>query len=180
MNLLPKTEKDNLKKGLKLRFFALALFLLSACFLAGFVMLLPSYFLATSHVPQIVSAGFSESGDNELVEKMLNLPSEIDTKLDFFVLNTAGISVPDFFSKIVGYLPESVKLNSVSFEKNTDYKGETGTIFLVSGIAANRDSLVLFSTDLKDSNLFSDIEMPVSALAKDKNIPFSMSIFIKN
>jgi hypothetical protein len=180
MNLLPKTEKENLKKGLKLRFVVSALFLLSASFLIGFILLLPSYFLASSYFSKATSPEFTAPKSDVPVEEILNLPAEVGSKLSFFQSNINDVSVADYFSKIVSYLPEGVRLNSVSFSKNQNYKEKNGIIILISGVAANRDSLVSFSTILEKSNLFSTVEVPVSSLTKDKNLPFSMNIFIEN
>lgn len=181
INLLPKTEKENLKKGLKLRFIIVALSLLSALFLIGFFMFLPSYFLASGYLSKIIPGNyFLESKDDNSIEEILNLPVEISSKLSFFQSNIDNISVADYFSKIVDYLPEKVQLNSVSFSKNKNYKEKNGVVILISGVAANRDSLVSFSTLLKESNSFSDVEVPVSSLTRDKNLPFFMNIFIEN
>jgi hypothetical protein len=181
MNLLPKTEKDNLKKGLKNRFVIVALFLLSASFLIGFIMLLPSYFLASSYFSRVVIGDyFSESKNDDSVKNILDLPTEISLKLGLFQSNLTDVSVADYFSKIVSLLPEKVQLKSISFSKNQDYNGKSGAMILVSGIAGNRDSLVSFSNILKNSNLFSVVDVPVSSLTRDKNLPFSINIFIEN
>ncbi|MFH0804311.1 MAG: hypothetical protein V1896_01795 [Candidatus Zambryskibacteria bacterium] len=181
MNLLPKTEKENLKKGLRLRFVIVALLLLSASFLASFIMLLPSYFLAFGYFSAIAPENqFSGSNNEDSIEKILNLPAEINSKLGFFQSNVAEISEADYLSKIVGYLPGGVRLNSVVFSRNQNYKEKNGIVILASGIATNRDSLVSFSTLLKESALFSAVDVPVSSLTKDRNLPFSVNIFIEN
>jgi hypothetical protein len=180
MNLLPKTEKEDLKKGLKLRLIVVTSFLLSASFLIGFVFLLPSYFLVSSYFSKANSAGdLLGSKDDDSVKKILNLPTEINSKLVFFQSNISSTSLADYFSKIVGYLPAGVRLNSVSFSKNKT-NSKNGDALIVSGVAIDRDSLILFSTLLKKSNLFLTVDVPVSSLAKDKNLPFSMNIFTKD
>jgi hypothetical protein len=181
MNLLPKTEKEDLKKGLKLRLAVVALFLLTASFGVGFIMFLPSYFLASGYFSKSVASDyFLEPKNSDLINKTLNLPGEIDSKLIFFQSNIGDVSTADYFSKIVDNLPKGVQLNSVSFSKNQNYNDKTGTVILVSGMAIDRDSLVSFSTLLKESGLFSSVEVPVSSLTKDKNLPFSINIFIEN
>jgi hypothetical protein len=181
MNLLPKTEKETLKEGLKSRFIIVASFLVAASFLMGFIMLLPSYFLT------LVSSLEGTSGNNypgaenkDSIEKILNLPEEINSKLKFFQSNINNVSVADSFYKITSHLPGGVTLNSVSFSRNQVYKEKTGTAILISGTAFDRDSLISFSTNLKDSNSFSSVEVPVSSLTRDRNLPFSMNIFIEN
>jgi hypothetical protein len=180
MNLLPKTEKENLKKGLKSRFTIVALSMLSLSLFVGFIMLLPSYFLVSSYLSEVVSENnISKSKDDASIKKILNLPVEISSKLDFFQSNISDISVVDYFSKVIGYLPKGVRLDSVSFSRNSD-KGKNSTVVLVSGTSLDRDSLVSFSTLLENSNLFSSVEVPVSSLTRDKNLPFSMNLLIKS
>ena len=73
-----------------------------------------------------------------------------------------------------------MRLNSISLSKNQTSKEKGSTTVLISGVASNRDSLVTFSTLLKESKLFADVLVPVSSLTKDKNLPFSMNISIEN
>jgi Tfp pilus assembly protein PilN len=181
MNLLPSTEKEALKKGLKLRFITTASFLSAAFFLAGFIMLLPSYFLILenfSENKQDVSSLKIENGST--IEEVLNLPNEIEFKLKLLQSNIDSASVVDSFSKIIQYLPQKVKINSVSFLRTQDPKGKNSTHILISGVALDRDSLASFSNSLKTSKSFSSVDVPVSSLAKDKNLPFSINISMAN
>lgn len=181
INLLPKAEKEFLKKGLKLRFVIVASFLLTTIFLLGLIMLLPAYFLASGFFSKTASDGYLlELKNDDLTKEILNLPTEISTKLNIFQLNSNDISASGYLSKIVGFLPSGVRLNSLSFSKNQNYKGKVGTMILIGGVAVNRDSLVSFSTLLKESGLFLAVEVPVSSLTKDKNLPFSINAFIDN
>lgn len=179
MNLLSKTEKDNLKKGLKLRLMVVALFLLSASFLVGTVMLLPAYFLALGNLSGIQLAESSLGVKNEnLDEGILNLPGQIDSRLKFFQSNLANLPVVDLFSKIISAAQSGIKLNSISFSRNQTYKEKNGVLILVSGTALTREALVSFSASLKKTEVFSMVDVPVSSLTKDKNLPFSVNIFI--
>jgi len=181
MNLLPNTEKEALKRGLKLRSLILSSLLLSVSFLIGLIMLFPSYFLTLGNFSKIAPENYLSGvkSDNS-TKTVLNLPEEIDSKLKFLQSNNGSVSAADSISKIIKYLPTKVTLNSVSFAKNQNYKEKNGVIILISGMALDRDSLVSFSTLLKESNSFSAVEMPVSSLTKDKNLPFSMNIFIED
>ncbi len=181
MNLLPETERENLKKGLKNRFIIIALFFITASFLVGFIMLLPSYFLTLGNSSENVSVNFSQGTNNKnKAEEILNLPKIINAKLKFFQLNIKDMSIVDYFSKIIDSLPKKVTLNSIYFSRETvDSKGNLKKSILVSGIASDRNSLISFSKNLENSNLFSSVEVPVSSLTRDKNLPFSINLFIK-
>ncbi|MEK7635118.1 MAG: PilN domain-containing protein [Patescibacteria group bacterium] len=181
MNLLPDTEKEGLKKGLKLRSLILGALVISISFLAGLIMLVPSYFLTLANISNTKSENYSSVLKEEVsVKQVVDLPEEINYKMNFLQSYNENVSVADSISQIIKYLPAGVKLNSVSFEKNQVYKEKTGIIILVSGIAFDRDSLVNFSTSLKESKLFSEVNVPVSSLTKGKDLPFSMNIFIEN
>jgi len=178
MNLLPDTQKENLKKGLKLRFTVVALLLLSAAFLVGLIMLLPSYFLTLAHISQnaVAESKIQENSN----ENILNLPQEVDSKLKFFQSSLNEERSVDVVSKIVSLLPDKVKVDSLSFVRHQVYKGEAGMVITISGLSLDRDSLVSFGNALKQSTYFSSVEVPVSSLTKERNLPFSINIFIKD
>lgn len=68
---------------------------------------------------------------------------------------------------------EGIVLNEIAFQK-TD---EVGNIKLeIKGVAKNRDTLINYSNSLKTDPLFKDINIPFSILAKNSNIPFSLSV----
>jgi hypothetical protein len=181
MNLLPNTEKDALRQSLKLRSLVLLLFLMSVSFFLGFIVLVPSYFLALGNYNKISSENYlSTVKDENLVKTILNLPQEIDSKLKVMQSINNNISVADSIFEIIKYLPSKVNIHSISLSKNQSYDGKTGEAIVVSGVASSRESLVLFSNSLKASSLFADVVVPVSSLTKNKDLPFSISIFIKN
>lgn len=181
MNLLPNTEKDNIKKGLKLRLVVVALVLLTVAFLTGVVMLLPAYFLTLGNFSKTKIVDYSfKPNDEVLSDEILNLPSEIDFKLKFLQSTATNLSVVDVFYKIVSSVPEKVTLDSIYFSREKKQEDKSGITILVSGVAADRNSLVSFSNTLKGIESISSVDIPVSSLTRDKNLPFSMNIFIEN
>lgn len=177
MNLLPDTEKEALKKDLTIRFITTVLSVSATSFLVGLVMLLPSYFLTTGYFSDKYSPGIK---DDELTKNILNLPEEINSKSIFLQSNTSSLPAIDIFSKIISQLPNGVTLNSIAFLRNQNYEGKVGITVSVFGIATTRDSLVSFSTRLTQSDSFSVVDVPVSSLTKNRDLPFSVNIFIEN
>ena len=100
--------------------------------------------------------------------------------MKFFQLNTPLISPADYISKVVERLGPKIALNSISFLKSSSYKEKKGILISISGIAIDRDSLVSFGASLKETKLFSSVDIPVSNLTKEKDFPFSMNIFIED
>lgn len=181
MNLLPITEKEAIKKGLKRRFIIMTSLLLAISFWVGVIMLVPSYFLVLGNISKIeINNSSIDIKNNGEVEEMLNLPMEINSKLKFMQDVAANQSSIEIFNKVIGLVPENVFIDSITFSRNGIHKGEKGLLMSMSGQAADRNSLVLFSTSLEKSKHFSLVDVPVSSLTKDKNLPFSINIFIKN
>lgn len=180
MNLLPITEKDNLKKGLRLRFLILISFIVSGAFLAGIVMLAPAYLIGLGNFSRLNFENNSprvEASDSDT--QFLNLPAEIDAKSKFLQNYNSSVKVMDSFTEIVKFLPEEVKLDSINFIRGQSLDNKKGASIIISGIASNREMLISFSNSLKNSDTFSDVEVPVSSLTKDKDLPFTMNIFIE-
>lgn len=181
MNLLPETERKNLKKGFKDRSIIIASILAILVFSTSCIMLLPSYFLAAGNYSKIILENNTSGISSEkMTDEILSLPEEIDSKLKFVQLSNTKIVFVDYISEVIKFLPKEIILKSISFSKEKTYESQKGDLIIISGVAANRDSLVDFSNSLKKSKMFSVIEVPISSLTKDKDLPFSMTIFIEN
>lgn len=144
-------------------------------------MLLPSFFLIKQHFDLANTASpLSVAETDPLLENILELPGEINTKLTFFQTINGEKGAMNTLASVISSLPDGVKLNSILFSKKQGDKDKKGTAILISGIARNRESLVSFGNILRETNKFSSVEVPVSSLAKEKDLPFSMNIFIEN
>lgn len=180
MNLLPKEQKDDLKKGFKMRFAIVVSFLVSISFLIGIILLFPAYFLTPGRSFSAPDQTLSDLTNNPADQEILNLPEEIKSKLALVQTDLNQVSATAVISQIADLINRGVLLSSISFYRNQSYQGKKGTLITLSGTASSRDSLVSFSAALENSGSFSSVDMPVSNLTKDKNIPFNITVFIKN
>lgn len=180
MNLLPSTEKDAIKKGLKRRFIIMAMLLLAISFGIGVVMLLPSYFLVLGNISKIeLSDGSIDIQNKGEIEEILNLPIEINSKLRLMQNVGASQSATEIVGKVIDLVPDKVVIDSITFSRDELYNEKNGLLISVSGIATDRNSLVSFSNLLEEVKEFSSVDVPVSSLTKDKNLPFSINILIE-
>jgi hypothetical protein len=74
---------------------------------------------------------------------------------------TFGIAITAFFSE----------------QKTIDGQGR---IMTLSGISQNRSTLLFFVNELREEDIFAEVNVPVSNFAKNKDIPFSVSILIQD
>lgn len=179
MNLLPITQKELLQQGMRRRFLANLSVFTALAFLIGLVMLLPTYFLTAGYIASIRSESLSvATGNEDAKREILKLPNEIESKLKFFQTNTDNGRAVSLLEKVVEVLPEKTTLKSINFEKDQSYKGKKGVSMVLSGTAANREALVSFSNNLKALNIFYAVDIPVSSLTKDKDLPFTINLFV--
>lgn len=172
MNILPDINKKDLKRGLRTRFVVVALIILSASFIVGTVLLVPAYVLTRDAMGN-QGENFTPEDLNE--QEILKLPQEIKTKLWFYQAHVESSSFVETLSKILNYKPAEVSLHAFSYTK-----GDTGgTNISMAGIAKSRSSLVTFESALSGSGEFSSVSLPVSSLTKERNLPFSLDIFIE-
>jgi len=66
---------------------------------------------------------------------------------------------------------ESIKVTVFVWKKSGDIKE-----LLVSGVARDRQALIRFESDINESGHFSNVTIPVSNLARDKDIEFSLKL----
>lgn len=180
MNLLPITEKEKIIKGLKQRTIVLALFAVTISFVFGFVILIPSYFLVENNFSKIKSENMTLGNNNEKEQnEMIGLPEEIESKLPVLENVIYQKNIQSILNEIIDLKNDKIKITSLSFSRDASFGGEKGIVVIVSGVSQDRLSLASFSNNLKESKNFTNINVPVSSLAKDKNLPFTINIFIK-
>lgn len=132
---------------------------------------LPSYVLTVARQNDVLgrtrivnSAGLGED-ENHLKEWL----SGLNRKLQ--ILSPAlDIDRPsEFIRKTLERKTAGVDLISFSWTKEEDK-----TILLVSGKALDRQTLIMFEDSINVSGYFSEVTLPISDLAKNKNIDFQM------
>lgn len=172
-NLLPKPEKDAIRREYRLRLATVVLWFLCATLLISSLLLLPSWFLSvqkegaaerrsialSESVAQRELAGFE--GTLRATEEQLALLSRESPKGRFYEL----------IGEIAARRPENVSFESITVTGRADGKHS----MIVSGIASDRDSLVVFSRSLGAISLLEKAELPLSNLAKKSDISFSLS-----
>lgn len=82
------------------------------------------------------------------------------------------IPLTDMITILDGIAGSAVRINEFNFTRSDG----TLTQINVTGVAATRVALADFSKDIEAHELFAEAELPISNLAKDQDIAFSISI----
>ncbi len=171
--LLPIKERTNLRREYRTRVVIIFCFLLSLAGLIGAATLFPSFIFALNE----------EQSQIELLESLKKNKDEsgvttleLDFQRDNALINALSVTskVPRSsvtIQSIVGVRKE-VKLKSVVVDTPT----EDSLSIVIQGVAPNRDTLLAFKIRLEELVPGGSVELPVSDLAKSKDLQFSMRI----
>jgi len=169
--LLPQEHRGNLLRQYRLRLAIIALFLFSGSIFIALILLVPSYFLVKvdkNGILQeklVVEKSINEEGDKDIEKALAELKSDI------LILNTVDQNPSSLISFILEKKSKGVHLNEFAYK----YFPEESTLS-VSGRADSRKELIAFSKKLELNPQFKEVDLPISNLAKDSNIPFTINI----
>lgn len=170
INLLPVERKKEFYKEYKLRLVVVFLIFLFSTVVIASVLLLPLYLSLNSTERSLEIQLSSEEGKGG--KEYSEYREEIKTTNERLALlnqeNTR--SVYDLLNQVVQERG-TTKIQTIAYEKSTD---DLGRVF-VTGIAENRNTLREFVDDLRRAG-FSEVNLPISSLIKDVEIPFSVEI----
>lgn len=175
-NLIPPYAKKGVVIEYWIRVVSVWLFLLSAVALAVAALNVPSYILIQSQ-KQVYQDMFADANDK----------SEVFTKIEHEIIRTNDIArllaLTDDGELLHAYVPhiESLANDRVRID-SFDFTLEAGkpSAITISGIAEDRESLVNLSDTLEADDYFVSADIPLSNLAKDKDIPFLIKIVLAN
>lgn len=172
INLLPPNGKKRVVVDYWIRVLSVLCILLGVSFLFTSALLLPTYFYLSF---QAHALDISELDLSQDVMSFKELEDEINIANDISdVLNETPryIEASRVIEEINTFAGEQIFVSNISIEK----RDSQIIAVQVNGVADDRVSLVQFRDDAEANEFFSEVELPLSNLAQDRNIPFSLSL----
>jgi hypothetical protein len=172
--LLPPQAGEKAKKEYSLRRISVILGLLSTLALFALTTLSPTaiFFLEkkkaalfTLDVVDKPVQGLDKDALEKWLERVVaDLPAITpdETKDDVYI----------YLQKILAKKSPSISITNLSYAKALNGNKS----FKVSGVAKTRQSLIAFQSSLNDSKEWSQVDFPVSAIARESDIPFDISL----
>lgn len=174
-NLLSQKDKKILHSEYKLRVVITVLMFLFFTILAGGVELIPSYFISESK--ERSTKEHSDIIKESVAKREKDVSStvllETKDKLKLLLFDEKDVSLADLFEKILDNKPSRIKISGIFY-----YESQTGTKpeILIKGKADVREPLLEFKKLLNKEVKFTEVLLPVSNLASDRDIKFSIKI----
>jgi len=176
INLIPTEAKKYVRMEYWLR--TVSMWFLLLTFAVGIIgaLLIPSVVLIRSQLVVSNNNYQAISAQNEkytTLEKKVRISNNLSQKL------LAWKDVPSFTSYITlieGQAQKTIRIKSLVSSRVDGLNVEEITVV---GIADSRQALVSFRDTLEAQNIFESVELPLSNLAKDKDVPFNIIVKVK-
>ena len=176
INLLPIEEKKELKKDFFYR--SLTVFSLVLCFLVfiSIIAILPTYLISLEK--KNTTNKKLEIQKNEVIpeidQKAVVAIKDLDNRLA--LLEKARKNKYVFSQKVINEVISQkvtgIKINRFFYE-NDSLEGREVNI---TGIAQNREQLLLFRQALENDSSFKNVDLPISNFVKGSNIEFNLNL----
>ncbi len=173
-NLLPENLKDKIKSEYRARRFIIILFFIISLQATFLVFLFPSWFISFSREKTSISRSDQANAYFAILDStnVVSLVKSINTRLRIIDNELSYVKATPYINVVISEKPSSLKINKLSFIATS----ATSSTLFIGGNSVSRESLVLFVKSLQDSKMFNTVDLPISNLAKDKNIDFTVNL----
>jgi hypothetical protein len=167
INLIPPDGKRTVRKEYIARVASVWLFIAALAIASGALMLFPTYILVAQQLTIDASNAVSDEAYNQAL-KELNLAQALATKL---AAPQRGVPAADILAHAEDALEDGVVLRGISIES----VGGVPSVQAV-GTAQTRELLRRFIANLESDPFFTDASVPVSDLARDVDLVFTLTL----
>lgn len=177
--LLPDEEIKSLRHEYRVRFFIILAFFVSCGILLGILSLLPSSLLSYAQEVQVNerTAALQQSRKASGAEQIEKDLAQSQATAQKILADTNKISYFDSIQKIALHRTPQVLISS--FEITHEEGTSSPYLAVIQGKAGTRDALIAFKTALEEDASFASVDLPLSDLAKSKDIAFAVKLTIK-
>jgi hypothetical protein len=173
-SFLPSNYKKRLRRDYRSRVLTVFFCALATAFFIGDIALVPSLLISQSKHSELALALSNTIKQNETNEP---LPQEQVTQANAYLmhLSVQPKSPVDSVVKVASLKNPGIKISEIEVGNSIE-----GMIPVsVTGVALTRDSLITWKKALENDAQVTKVDLPVSDLAKSKDIEFIVKISIK-
>jgi hypothetical protein len=176
--LLPEENIKTLKRDYRIRIFITLMIFIASGITIGILSLLPSYIVSYTLEKNLINKVQNIQKDRA-ADGIDNVISELKKSYTFVgALRTdkSKISFTSNIETILALKPKNVSLTSFEIASSSKVDGISDIV--VQGIASTRESLLSFKKSIESNPVISKVELPISDLTKNKDLPFAMRFVI--
>jgi hypothetical protein len=169
--LLTEEERYKVRREYSMRRAIVMLLALILVLVMGVIGLLPPYVLSNSRHNEVLErariANSSKQHEGNLDLEVWLV--EINNELEILSPKLDTDRPSSFIGKVLDEKITGVRLTGFSW-----IKVKNGVTLSISGVARDRQALIAFENNINSSGQFSNVALPISNLAKDRDIDFQI------
>lgn len=175
INLIPPKGHTALKHEYILRVGAVYGFLLAGVLGAGAILMMPTYVLVSSQLTSVRPDEAQMSATKQTYSDARVTVQQANAVMAQLRNAIPNIEMSDVIEEVVRVAPEGVVLSTFQAER----EGKDLKKINIQGKAATRKTLAALKSSLEASSLFATAEVPISDLARENNLPFVVTVTLK-
>ncbi len=175
-NLLPENLKDTIRKEYKFRKIIVILLFIISLQISFLIFIFPTWLISLYNEKEVLAESENvkkQLSDLNISPATLTIKS-LNTKLNIINTTLEYPKILPLFNTIISKKTNSIQIDEFLY---TLVQNNTAEI-IIGGTSLTRESLVSFVKSLEDTKSFKQVNLPISNLAKDRNINFSISMKI--
>lgn len=177
-NLLPENLRKSIVSEYRLRLVVIVIVFIILIQVSFLVFLFPSWLVSFYKEKEfsLQSDEVNKSLSTLDISSTTSFIKSFNTKLG--IINDS-LDYPKFvpvMDEVLSKKPTSIRISGIYYSVNS----ANSSVLTLEGIGDTRESLVSFSESLRSVKNFKKVDLPISNLAKDKNIDFTISVTIEN
>ena len=176
INLIPPKGHIALKHEYILRVASIYGFILTGVFVAGTLLTIPTYVLVSS---QLNAVRPDEAHTNEIkktYDDALIHIQNANTVMAQLRASVPNVEISTVIEEVMRVAPSGITFSTFQALR----ENETVKTVDVQGQAATRNALAALKNALEASDLFESANVPISDLAKENNLPFVITITLRD
>ena len=175
INLIPPLAKKKLTREYWLRVVSVWFFTFSTALLLGIVLMIPVYVLLNIQISALSSSAATAS---QKIATLKDVSNELDlaNQQARALINGLRYNQMSDYTEIFRKLESNeIQLSQIYIDRSKDGVSPVR----VSGTATSRQALATFRDKLLAESRVENVDLPISNLAKDKDIQFSLTVTMK-
>lgn len=184
INLLPLEEKKKIRLNYRLRVVSVCLPISAGILFIATASLLPAYFFAQASNANILKESQSAEAVSKKIQaaEMKKLVLEANKKISLLTEPAIKSGAWDIFNEILTVRLSGITITNYEYRKAIAgvKKGEgavTGVV--LQGMSDRRETVQVFSENLRQNKNFVSVDLPISSLVSDVNFPYTIKIVVK-
>ena len=172
INLIPADAKKHLVREYWLRSVTVWFSLWTFALALGVFVLVPSYVLINLQVKAYSDSAQTADEKNANFESVGKDLSEASKTAATLKEHFSDLPMTDYIKLLHGFESSSISITQISIERDEDGVGP----IKMTGIAEDRQSLAAFRNRMLEDEIIDTVDLPISNLAKDRQIPFELTV----